>query len=63
MAEKPNYDGDFDYEEDAQERDLLMDDLASDTDDFASSVRNCGDARMDHKAARRFLDDFSPLRS
>jgi hypothetical protein len=34
---EPDYDGDFDYEDQASERELLMDDLADDNDDFARS--------------------------
>jgi hypothetical protein len=37
MSAEPDYDGDSDYENDARERELLMDDLASDNDDFARS--------------------------
>jgi hypothetical protein len=37
MPAEPEYDGDFDYEDAARERELLMDDLASDADDFTRS--------------------------
>lgn len=37
MPAEPDYDGDYDYEEDSRERELLMDDLADDNDDFARS--------------------------
>ena len=35
---EPDYGDDFDYEEDAREHELLMDDLADDNDDFARSA-------------------------
>jgi hypothetical protein len=34
---EPDYESDYDFEEDARERELLMDDLADDNDDFARS--------------------------
>ncbi len=37
MSAEPDYVGDYDFEEDARERELLMDDLADDNDDFARS--------------------------
>ena len=37
MPAEPDYDGDCDYEDDARERELLMDDLASDTGDCTRS--------------------------
>lgn len=37
MPAEPDYDGDYDYEDEARERELLMDDLADDNDDFARS--------------------------
>ena len=37
FLDEPGYDSDFDYEDDARERELLMDDLADDNDDFARS--------------------------
>jgi hypothetical protein len=37
MLAEPEYESDYDFEEDARERELLMDDLADDNDDFARS--------------------------
>ncbi len=37
MPADPNYDGEYDYADDARELELLMDDLASDTGDFTRS--------------------------
>ena len=37
MPAEPEYDGDYDIEEYECERELLMDDLADDNDDFARS--------------------------
>lgn len=34
---EPEYESDYDFEQDARERELLMDDLADDNDDFARS--------------------------
>jgi hypothetical protein len=34
---EPDYDGDFDYEDDARERELMLDDLADYNDDFSRS--------------------------
>lgn len=37
MPTDPDYDGDFDYEDDARERELLMDELAAYNDDSTRS--------------------------
>ena len=37
MSAEPDYDGDFDYEDDARERELMLDDLADYNDDFSRS--------------------------
>lgn len=37
MLAEPEYESDYDFEEDAREHELLMDDLADDNDDFARS--------------------------
>jgi hypothetical protein len=37
MPAEPDYDGDFDYEESARERELILDDLADDNEDFTRS--------------------------
>ena len=37
MPAEPNYDGDYDSEDDARERELLYHDLASDNDDYTRS--------------------------
>ena len=37
MPAEPDYDGDFDYEDDACERELMLDDLADYNDDFFRS--------------------------
>jgi hypothetical protein len=37
MPAEPDYDGDFDYEDAARERELMLDDLAYDNDDFSRS--------------------------
>ena len=37
MPAEPDYDGDYDYEESARERELMLDDLADYNDDFSRS--------------------------
>jgi len=37
MPAEPDYDGDYDYEDDARERELMLDDLADYNDDFSRS--------------------------
>ncbi len=37
MPAKPNYDGAFEYEDAARERELMLDDLADDNEDFSRS--------------------------
>ena len=37
MPAEPDYDGDFDYEESARERELMLDDLADYNEDFSRS--------------------------
>ena len=37
MPAEPDYDGDFDYEDAARERELMLDDLADCNDDFSRS--------------------------
>ena len=40
MPAEPDYDGDFDYEDDARERELMLDDLADYNEDFSRSNEN-----------------------
>jgi hypothetical protein len=37
MPAEPDYDGDYDYKDDARERELMLDDLADYNDDFSRS--------------------------
>ncbi len=37
MHAEPDYDGDYDYEESARERELMLDDLADYNEDFSRS--------------------------
>lgn len=37
ISAEPDYDGDSDYEDDASERELMLDDLADDNEDFSRS--------------------------
>lgn len=60
---EPNYDGDFDYEDDARERELMVADLADSNEDFTRSDEKCSGPRTGSKGASGFLNYFGPLLS